>query len=316
MKHLEYAFDAKNQTWRYLVLLVLVFIISNTVGSIPLAIMIGISVFRNGTTEMPQNMMDFQAYGIDQNAGFAAMMFAFIAGLFGFILLLKPFHGRSLKGIINGGTAIRWNHALTGFFVWGIFILITFLITYLTDPDNITLQFDIKRFIPLFFITILMVPFQTSFEEITFRGYLVQGVATKTHSRIWAWIFVAVIFGLMHSMNPEVKEYGFLLAMPQYIIMGLLLGIVTVLDDGIEVALGIHAANNMLTALLYTNESSAFQTPSIFRLNEMYPVSDLIQIAVFSFIFILILKAKYKWNLNILSRKVEPELAEKEAESI
>ena len=316
MKHLEYAFDAKNQTWRYLVLLVLVFIISNTVGSIPLAIMIGISVLRNGTTEMPQNMMDFQAYGIDQNAGFAAMMFAFIAGLVGFILLLKPFHGRSLKGIINGGTAIRWNHVFTGFFVWGIFILITFLITYLTDPENITLQFDIKSFIPLFFITILMVPFQTSFEEITFRGYLMQGVATKTHSRILAWVFVAVIFGLMHSMNPEVKEYGFLLAMPQYIIMGLLLGIVTVLDDGIEVALGIHAANNMLTALLYTNESSAFQTPSIFRLNEMYPVSDLIQIAVFSIIFILILKTKYKWNLNILSRKVEPELAEKEAESI
>ena len=316
MKHLEYAFDAKNQTWRYVVLLVLVFIISNTVGSVPLAIMIAIAIFKNGTIEMPENMMDFQAYGIDQNLGFAAIMFAFIAGIIGFILLLKPLHGRNLKGIINGGSAIRWNHMFTGFFVWGIFILITLLITYIADPTNITLQFDVKSFIPLFFITLLMVPFQTSFEEVTFRGYLMQGVATKTHSRIWALITVAVVFGLMHSMNPEVKEYGFFLAMPQYIMMGLLLGIVTVLDDGIEVALGIHAANNMLTALLYTNESSAFQTPSIFRLKEMYPVSDLIQVIAFSIILILILKVKYKWNWNVLRQKVEPETTAKEAESV
>ena len=316
MKHLEYAFDGKNQIWRYIVLLALVFIISNTIGSIPLAVMIGISVVRDGAAEMPENIMDFSAYGIDQNVGFAAIMFAFMTALIGFILLLRPMHNRNLKGIINGGAPIRWNHLFSGFVLWGAFILLSFLITYLMVPGNITLQLDLKSFIPLFFITLLMVPFQTSFEEITFRGYLMQGVATRTRSRIWSLISVAVAFGLMHSMNPEVKELGFFLAMPQYIMMGLLLGVVTVLDDGIEVALGIHAANNMVTALVYTNESSAFQTPSVFLMKEMFAVSDLIQVTVFSIVFVIILKARYKWNWHVLKQKVEPEIMVQKTQNI
>lgn len=307
MKHLEYAFDGKNQTWRYIVLLILVFIITNTLGSIPIAIMIGIATIKNAPVEIPENFMDFSAYGIDQNAGLAGMMFAFVIGLIGFVLLLKPMHGRHLKGIINGGSKIRWNHIWTGFALWGLFVIGSFLVTYAYNPENIIFQFDAKKFIPLLLITILMIPFQTSFEEVTFRGYLMQGIATKTHSRIWATIVVAVIFGLMHSANPEVKEFGFFLAMPQYILMGLLFGIITILDDGIEVALGIHAANNMLTALVYTNKSSAFQTPSLFVMDEMYPVNDLIQLIVFSVIFILILKAKYKWDWSIIKKRVEPE---------
>ena len=134
MKHLEYAFDGKNQIWRYIVLLALVFIISNTIGSIPLAVMIGISVVRDGAAEMPENIMDFSAYGIDQNVGFAAIMFAFMTALIGFILLLRPMHNRNLKGIINGGAPIRWNHLFSGFVLWGAFILLSFLSTYLMVP--------------------------------------------------------------------------------------------------------------------------------------------------------------------------------------
>jgi hypothetical protein len=47
--------------------------------------------------------------------------------------------------------------------------------------------------------------------------------------------------------------------------MGLVLGYVTIKDDGIELALGMHFANNLLASLLVTSEGMVFQTAAIFR---------------------------------------------------
>ena len=41
------------------------------------------------------------------------------------------------------------------------------------------------------------------------------------------------------------------------------MGIITLMDDGIELALGFHAANNLVTAILVTASWTAFQTESI-----------------------------------------------------
>lgn len=306
MRHLEYAFDAKNQIWRYIVLLILVFIIGNTIGGLPLGIIVGIAAVTSNSTIAPKNMMDFEAYGVDQNLAFAALLFVFAASLIGFILLLRPFHKRTLKGVINGGYSFRWNNFSMGFLVWSAFLIVSILLSLLIEPENMKLQFDIKKFIPLFFITLLMVPLQTTFEEVIFRGYLMQGLATKTRSRFWSMLIISLAFGFMHIANPEVKEFGFFLTMPQYIIMGLLLGIVSVLDDGIEVAIGIHAANNMLNALFITYSASAFQTPSLFVVENISPLADLIQIAIFSIAFIFILKRKYGWRWEVFKQKVEP----------
>ena len=66
-----------------------------------------------------------------------------------------------------------------------------------------------------------------------------QGIGAWTKSRWFTLILTSVMFGLMHSFNPEIKAYGFWLTMPQYILFGLLFGIITVLDDGIELALPV-----------------------------------------------------------------------------
>ena len=50
-----------------------------------------------------------------------------------------------------------------------------------------------------------------------------------------------------------------------YIGTGLFLGIVTLMDEGLELALGFHAANNLFTALLVTADWTAFKTYSIFK---------------------------------------------------
>jgi membrane protease YdiL (CAAX protease family) len=67
----------------------------------------------------------------------------------------------------------------------------------------------------------------------------------------------------MHIFNPEVSKIGYIILV-YYIGTGLLLGIVTLMDEGMELALGFHAANNLVGALLISSDWSAFQTNSIF----------------------------------------------------
>lgn len=310
MKHLERALQGKNGIGRYILMAIIV-LIGAQLASVPLFLLLLPILIANGgnmadLSTVLQNPTD---WGISMNLILAVMMGTFVIMYFTFALLVKPIHGRTVRETINGRKSIRWNRVWTGIAVWGILLLIDTAHTLLTAaPDEYEFRFNLAAFIPLLLIILIMMPFQTSIEEILFRGYLAQGVARWTKSRWWALIIPSVLFALMHVANPEVKEYGFWLAMPNYLIMGLLLGLISILDDGIELALGIHFINNALSALLVTHKASALQTDALFLLEDMDPVSSLISITIASILTIVILQRIYKWDFGILNKKVVPEL--------
>ena len=103
----------------------------------------------------------------------------------------------------------------------------------------------------------------------------------------------------MHSANPEVAEMGFI-TMIFYIGTGLLLGIMTLMDEGLELALGFHFGSNLLAALLITSEWSALQTDAIFRYTAEEAQNTMIDIVVpvlvFYPIILFILAKRYKWH--------------------
>ena len=309
MNHLECAINnpSKNQLWKYIANIIISLAAANTIGSLPLVAVILYNVFVNKATPDFDNPMNFGAYGISQNLGLFLMLLAFVVALISLIFFLKPFHNRTFKEVINGTNRIRWNHFAMGMIVWTIIMAIGLVIDYNMDPDIYVLQFDIYKFIPLVLITLTLIPIQTAYEEVAFRGYLAQGIAAKTKSRWWVIIIPSVLFGLMHILNPEIKEHGFLIMMPQYIYFGLFFGIITVLDDGVELAIGVHAANNMFACLFTTNSSSALQTPAVFNVMEVNPIGSGISLVVFSLIAIAIFYKKYKWDFSILNRKIEKE---------
>src|SRR5690606_6878584 len=70
--------------------------------------------------------------------------------------------------------------------------------------------------------------------------------------------------GLMHIANPEVERLGNGIFI-YYIGTGFFLGIMTLMDRGLEFALGFHASNNLITALLVTADWTAFQTNSLYK---------------------------------------------------
>lgn len=307
MKHLERALDGQNKFGKYLGMILIVFLGAATIGSFPL---ITVLVFKGITgggfldTPTSSNMMDFSRYGISNNLAFFLLLLTFIAMFFAFKWLVKPFHKRTLNETINGRNYIRKNRIWMGILVWGIISGIMLIIGLVTTPEDYERQFNLAAFIPLLVITLVILPFQTSFEEIFFRGYLSQGVAAWTKSRWWTLIIISLLFGLMHAGNPEVKEFGFWLTMPQYIVMGLLLGIVSILDDGIEIALGIHFVNNAFGALFVTHASSVLQTDAVFNLKTIHHETDLIWLILCSVIAVLLFKQLYKWDFRILNKKV------------
>ena len=85
-----------------------------------------------------------------------------------------------------------------------------------------------------------------------------------------------------------------------YIGTGFFLGIITLMDEGMELALGWHAANNMIAALLVTADWTALQTHSVFKdisNPEVMPLSEVLIPVLFFFPAVLyIFSKKYQWS--------------------
>ena len=133
----------------------------------------------------------------------------------------------------------------------------------LYTPENYVWNFDKQKFMTFALIAVLLIPLQTSFEELLFRGHMIQGIGIHTKSRAAALIITSVLFGLMHIANPEVGELGYGI-LAYYIGTGFLFGIITLMDEGLELVLGFHAANNLIGALLVSAEWTAFRVDSLY----------------------------------------------------
>jgi membrane protease YdiL (CAAX protease family) len=304
MNHLESTFTGKNNLWRYLVMIAAVFIVSNTIGAVPLLIGLVIKSFSNPNvfSLLTSNPNDYSVTGLSENALLVYMLFPFFAGLAAIAFLMKPLHSRTFRSVINGTSQIRWNRFFTAFIVWlGLSAL--YLIFYLNiSPQNFSINNKSYSIIVLAAISLCLIPFQAGFEEVLFRGYLMQGFSAIIRYRWFPLIMTSILFGLMHAINPEVKEYGFFTMMPQYILFGLIFGVVTILDDGIEAAIGAHAANNIFLCVMVTNKSSALQTAALYEQRTIFPWIELGALLITGIIFVLILKTIFRWKeMNVIS---------------
>ena len=88
--------------------------------------------------------------------------------------------------------------------------------------------------------------------------------------------------------------------MPQYVLSGLIFGVITILDDGIEGAMGAHTANNLFLSVMVTHKVSALQTPSVYEQISISPWIDFASLLFIAVLFILILAGIFRWNLKVL----------------
>lgn len=295
MSFVSNAFIGKNSFGRYLGGILIIIFASQVIGAIPLAIVMGIKMFAGGELNF-DNPTDLSGLGIDQNVNLVLLLIPFIVGLLGIWLVLRLLHGRTLKQTITGRSEFAWNRFFSAAGFWLVLLVLMGVVNYWLSPDNFVLNFQPDKFFILIIIALLLLPLQTAFEEVFFRGYLMQGIIVGSRNPGVALITTSLVFGLLHIFNPEVKEFGIALALPQYIILGLIMGIATLMDDGLELALGVHAMNNIFLAIFITFNASALQTPALFSVKEINPLTDLIELCAASALFIFWASRKYSWN--------------------
>jgi hypothetical protein len=101
--------------------------------------------------------------------------------------------------------------------------------------------------------------------------------------------------------NPEAKTFGWSIMFPYYTLFGLFLGIITLLDEGLELALGIHCANNLISSLLITSPNGVLKTDAIFVAKLEDPGTEIVLWAVLATLTFIIFWLKYRWkNFNLI----------------
>lgn len=286
--------DEKNKFWKYLLGL-LIIAGASFLGQMPMLAAILYQTFFKGKS-YPMTDTELLHF-FEPNLNLFLLLLSYVVALGGVYLTVRFLHRQTFISIITARKKIDWKRVLFSFSIWSVFSIITTLATYYLNPSDFEINFQPIPFLILFIIASLLVPIQTTVEELIFRGYLMQGFANLSKNKWLPLLLTSSIFGLLHLSNPEVSKLGNIM-MVYYIGTGLLLGIMTLMDDGMELALGFHAANNLIGALLVTSDWSALQTYSIFKdVSEPEAGFDIIfPVIVIYPLLLFIFGYKYKWS--------------------
>lgn len=224
------------------------------------------------------------------------LTFPFALVFFGLIFHINKVHRRPVSTIFTGKEKFNWKRTFFSFGLVFVILALSLLVQSWFSLD-LKFQFDIQKFLPLLLVSVIMLSIQTTCEEVIFRSYLLQGLKNRLGSNKAAVLISGIMFGAIHVGNPEIQVIGYHILI-YYIAVGIFLGLITLFDNGMELAIGYHAANNIFAAIVVTNDWQAFQTDALF-LDMSQPgfAWDVILgiFIVLPFIFYIFSK-KYNWQ--------------------
>lgn len=274
---LDNAQSGKNSWWIYIITFTAVF----------LAMMFGTAFtveILNTFNNNPINMI------VGLGVGFALSLILLY-------LLARFLHHKKLISLINTGKRVRWSQIFKGGILWASLISLLTIIYILLNPSGFKFSFNFYPFLILVIISLLCFPIQAFFEEIFFRGYLMQGFGLVFKRALIPLIITSILFGVMHVSSLSNLNQT-LLVIASTSIMGLLYGIVTLADNGIELAAGSHIANNLLMAIFFNSGDVTFSSlPSLF-VSPQETVVDPIIFIIAAILFVVILFWNRKADLS------------------
>jgi hypothetical protein len=296
MNFIQQAFKGKNDWWRYLLAIIVIFTGWQIVGIIPITVTA--KVHANDINEFYDAANNnFLGLGINANLYLFVMILMFLIGLLFIFMSVKLIHQRKVITVLTSRPAFDWKRFFFAIIVWSFLSLLFIIIDYFNHPQDFVLNFKLIPFLILVFISIVFLPFQTSFEEVLFRGYLMQGLGILVRNKWFPLVITSAAFGLLHSFNPEIDKLGYIIIW-YYIGTGFLFGVTTLMDEGLELALGMHAANNIVASIFITTNWTVFQTDALFVDNSEPNLGMLMFVPLFIIypLVLLIFTKKYQWK--------------------
>lgn len=251
----------KNGWWRYALSIFIILTTWQVIGAFPYAL----------TTWLKLNSNVFVNY--------LGISFSFVLFFLSILVTVRLIHQRPSVSLVNPSLRINSRLIISGFVVW---FVISGLIT-LVDAWIHSGSYQWTMIWPgWLWFTVIAIPLtsiQTFAEELFFRGYLLQGFARSIHSRWWLGILSGIIFAIPHFLNPEMQA-GFIPLALFYFAFGFFLTWITLESNSLELAMGVHAANNLFAVVIANYKGSALQSISLFTSNGIDPLFNLISLLV------------------------------------
>ncbi len=264
---LDLARLGKNAWWRYVLGVSTIAFFWIVLGYVPYMALLGSGL-------EPTPMLEFVAVNLS--------IFMMLAGL---VVAVKWIHGRPLMSLVAPDLRLDWRRVGRGAAAWLVIGAVMALAEHVLFPGRYYLSYNAERFYPFLVAVLLLTPLQSAAEELVFRGYLMQGLGLLTRRPLAVAVASSIIFTLPHLMNPEVGEYGVAIMAANYFAIGMLLATATLRDGRLELAIGLHAINNVFLALLANYDGSALATESVFTAAELDPVYSLAALVLGAFAF-------------------------------
>ncbi len=294
-------YEGTNDWWQYMLTIIFV-AFGMILGSLPFTVAVAIGIrnthpeFSAAQTQEFIKSMDFSGLDIDSNLLLVLMLLQFVFGLGFLYLMVRTLHKKRFESLISAWNRVKWKKILRSFWIWFGLLALFELINYWMNPGNYIWNYRPATFFTLLAIAIFIIPLQTSLEEIFIRGYIMQGLGIAFKNR-WAPILISsLIFMALHGANPEIAAFGVYKMLTYYFLVGFFFAVITVMDDGLEIPLGFHAANNIFSAVILTFKGSTLQTEALF-ISKDANTDGMILSTIIIFLIIMIAAHKLlKWG--------------------
>jgi len=194
---------------------------------------------------------------------------------------------------------LMWRYGLLGLAVLGVGILISLAVGGGIGP---TTGFDGGEYALLLVVVVFSTPLQSAAEEYVFRGYASQALASwipsRTTGAVLAALITATLFSLAHAP-------GDIFTFLDRFAFGLAASAVVWLTGGLEAAIALHAANNVVIFLvvgaLGGETSSDIQTGS-----GTAALIVGLDVLVMSLYVWIVAKTRKRWHPEIASGAAGP----------
>jgi len=283
---LDNAVQGKNSWVRYF-LTIVISLIGGTFASLLFIVLFMIIYFLSSGisgVEVQTNILNYNPLLILVLVGISYGIYSLL-----FYLCIRFIHKKKFLSLINTGKNIKWNRILKGAGLWAGIMVIFTLMSLMFQDSNLSLNFNPGSFLLLLILSLLVFPIQASFEEIFFRGYLMQAIGLITKKPVVPLILTSLIFGVIHFFNGTNVTTSITIVFSATI-LGLMLGIIVLGENGLETAMGAHIANNMYVAVVFnTSDSGLGGLPSLITTETTDPLSGIPWLILMASVMIIIL---------------------------
>lgn len=232
-----------------------------------------------------------------KNEFFSLNMIPFAFGVLTIAFCSRLIFKRSFRTFLTSRPRFDFTRFFFSFGLWSFLMMVSFFITFIDFNHQIHWNFQSEHFFYLLLISLVLVPIQTGFEEIFFRGFLLQLFGKATQKGIYLIAINGILFGALHLMNPEIDKLG-PFAIGYYVISGFFAAFITVMDDGLELSWGFHLANNLFGIIIVTNQWQVIQTDALFMDVSKPELGWDMYVTMFLFypLMILVFWLVYRWK--------------------